>query len=247
MRRHLVITAILWLLLTVVTEVIILNVELLPLAAAREARISDEAFDLLMLLGAPVFSFVIAVLVYSLLNFRSKGDPQEDGPPLKPRGAVGPIWLAITSALAIYVIFNPGLVGLAELREDRQAEMVVRVTGSQWLWRLEYPDHGVTSNSELVLPVNKRVKFEVTATDVVHSFWIPAFRMKIDAVPGLVTTTYVTPEKTGTTQDEPSLRLQCAEMCGLAHFAMKTNVRVVEQAEFDDWVAAQQAKQQTKK
>jgi cytochrome c oxidase subunit 2 len=78
---------------------------------------------------------------------------------------------------------------------------------------------------------------------VVHSFWIPAFRMKIDAVPGLWTTAYVTPEDTGSTKDTSVMRLQCAEMCGFGHFAMRAGVRVVEQADFDAWVAEMKSKQ----
>ncbi len=88
-----------------------------------------------------------------------------------------------------------------------------------------------------MLPMGQRVRFDVTSIDVLHAFWIPAFRMKIDAVPGMVTTVYATPDKTGTFQDDYGFRLQCAEMCGTFHSKMMLPVRVVETGEFDDWVA----------
>lgn len=242
MRRHVAVTAVLWALLTLGAELAILNVDLLAWGAAREARISDEAFDLLLILGVPVFAFVVAVLLYSLLAFRARGDPGEDGPALYGRGLVGPAWLAVTGVLALFVIVHPGLTGLAKIRGEQHADLVVRVTGFQWGWRFEYPEQGITSG-EIVLPVGTRTKFEVTSTDVIHSFWIPAFRVKVDAVPGLWTSVYVTPEDTGRTQDDAVLRLQCAEMCGFGHFAMRAGVRVVEQAEFDAWVAETKEKQ----
>jgi len=97
----------------------------------------------------------------------------------------------------------------------------------------------VTSYGEIVLPVDRRVRFEVTSTDVVHSFWVPAFRMKVDAVPGLTTTVYITPNRTGSLADDNGFRLQCAELCGFGHYVMGVPVRVVEQGEFEAWIAQQ--------
>src|SRR5581483_6846378 len=97
------------------------------------------------------------------LRFRSRGEPAEDGPPLKATRAMGGAWLAVTGALAVFVIFNPGLKGLAELRSNPRADLVVKVEGRQWLWTVSYPAQGVKVNSpkEMRLPVNKRVKFEI--------------------------------------------------------------------------------------
>ncbi len=235
-QSHVVKAAVLWVVLTIVGEILAVRADIYPLAAAREAGIIDSAFRLLMILGVPVFTFVLAVLIYSLARFRGRGEPPEDGPPVRGRPAVVWLWLAVTTALAVYVIFNPGLKGLAELRGDRHAELVVRVEGARWFWKFSYPQYGISSR-ELVLPVNRRVRFEVTSIDVVHSFWVPAFRVKIDAVPGMVTTVYLTPSKTGTVKDNFNLRLQCAELCGLGHSLMAAPVNVQEQAKFDAWVA----------
>jgi len=240
MRRHYLITAGLWAGLTVLGEGLALRAGVFPLAAAEEARIIDSAFRFLMILSVPVFTFVLAVLAYSLVSFRGRGEPPEDGPPWHGRGAVPWVWLLATTALAVYVIFNPGLKGLAELRANPTADLVVRLEGSRWLWKIAYPQYGVSAR-EVVLPVGRRVRFDVTATDVLHAFWIPAFRVKIDAVPGLVTRVFVTPTAVGSFEDDDTLRLQCAELCGLGHNLMRSPVRVVEAAEFDEWVAGLKA------
>ncbi|MBI3969843.1 MAG: cytochrome c oxidase subunit II [Chloroflexi bacterium] len=237
-RKHALWVALLWITLTVAGEAVVLTFDVLPPVAAEEGRVVDAAFRLLTILGMPVFTFVVAVLVYSVLVFRSRGTPEQDGPPLVARPLIAGAWLVATSALSIYVIINPGLTGLAELRTHREPDVVVQVEGSRWQWKVTYPRQQVTSNKELVLPVNKHVRFDVTAVDVVHSFWIPSFRMKIDAVPGRVTTVHVTPTQTGTEAQDFNLRLVCAELCGLGHSLMSLSVRVVEQADFDRWVSS---------
>jgi cytochrome c oxidase subunit 2 len=88
--------------------------------------------------------------------------------------------------------------------------------------------------------VDTRIRFAVTALeqDFVHSFWIPGFRLKIDAVPGRSTELLITPEKTGSYEDDPTLRVQCAELCGIGHADMKMGVRVVERSEFDRYITS---------
>ena len=83
------------------------------------------------------------------------------------------------------------------------------------------------------------MRFDVTATDVIHSFWVPAFRMKVDAVPGRVTNLDVTPTRAGTFDEHSGFRLQCAELCGLGHGLMVTPVRVVGLDQFQTWVGQQ--------
>jgi plastocyanin len=97
----------------------------------------------------------------------------------------------------------------------------------------------VDNAREVVLPVDRTVRFDITSRDVLHSFWIPAFLLKIDAVPGLTTTISLKPTETGTFQEDPTLRLQCSQLCGLSHSRMRMPVRVVTQAEFDEWVKSQ--------
>lgn len=246
MKRDALIVFVLWLTLTLIGEVVAVLWDYQPLAAAQEADVVDEAFFVLVVLAVPVVAFVVAAVLYSVLRFGRRKGELEDGPPVRSNGKVLVAWFGVTTALTILVIIYPGTIGLLELRDhshgasSSEGGMVVRVEGSRWVWKVTYPKQGVTSYGELVLPVGRQVRFEVTSTDVIHAFWVPAFRMKVDAVPGRVTTIYATPDKTGTFENDSGYRLQCAELCGLGHALMTVPVRVAEPAQFDAW-AAQQA------
>jgi cytochrome c oxidase subunit 2 len=217
-----------------------LSVDLFPVAAGREARFIDDAFILLTVLAVPVFAFVLSTLIYSVLIFRSKDDPAEDGPPSRTHGKWVAFWFVWTVALVIAVIIHPGLTGLREIRAGagEEVDLVIEATGSQWLWQYKYPGQGLTTINEVVLPVGQNVRFDVASTDVLHSAWVPALRMKIDAVPGLVTKMYVHPEVTGSFATDYNFRMQCAELCGLSHAAMFARLRVVDGDEFEAWVAS---------
>lgn len=231
--------ALLWAALTAVGEALFVTWDMFPLKAADRAHIVDDSFRLLVILAIPVVAFVIATLAYAVPRFRRRGEPSQDGPPIHSHRGVVASWFAVTTALTIFMIVHPGITGFNELHAatHEQVDLVVKVEASQFLWKLTYPDQNVTSFTELVLPVGRHVRFDITATDVLHAFWIPAFRGKVDAVPGLVTTVHATPEQTGSFETNTAFRLQCAELCGIGHGVMSVPVRVVEQSEFDAWVA----------
>lgn len=244
-RKPWVAVAILWALLTLGAVPAARSLKL-PRGFGREAEIADEAFRLLMYLGAPVFATVVAVMVVAVVAFRERregegqGGKRPDGAHLVASPRFDGAWLAITSALALVLIVNPGIVGIARFfGSGLSDEMVVRVEGARWFWTVTYPDAGVTTNSELVLPVGRRVRFEVTSKDILHSFWIPGLRVKIDAVPGRTTTISASATDPGGREDDEGLRLQCAELCGLAHSTMAIPVRLLPAAEFDSWLAEQ--------
>lgn len=246
MKRDWLRFGIMWAILIAGGEAVIGRIPILPPEDAREAVVSDHAFKVLSQLAVPVFAFIAAFLLFALFRWRSRTGPAmpEDGPAIKGSTAVYAVWLAITGGLAILLIIYPGLTGLAEIRGTQRADLVVNVTGVQWAWTVAYPDRNVVSTEELVLPVGQRVRFDVTSKDVIHSFWIPAFRMKIDAVPGLTTNMYVTPSRIDSYVHDPSLRVQCAELCGLAHATMSMPVRVVSAREFDAWLLQAKEHQQ---
>lgn len=236
MNRHLAIAGILWVVFTALAFAGTTLMNPFPTVGAEEAEFSDHAFRLMTYMGSPVFGFVMAALVYSILRFRAPG-PGLDGPPIKGTGLVPRVWLVTTSTLAVVVMIYPGLTGLAELRRDRTYDLEVNVTGFRWAWVAQYPEG--FSAQELVLPAHQRVKFNITAPagDVLHSFWVPAFRLKIDAVPGQITHLYITPTELGDGATDPAYRVQCAELCGLYHARMAMPVRVVEPDEYRAWVA----------
>jgi cytochrome c oxidase subunit 2 len=224
----------LWAVIVVIGEILVFVPTYLPAQFSEEAKIVDDAYILLAALAVPVFALVIALVVYSAMRFRGD-DSLEDGPPIKTNRRIVWTWMIVTSALALGILINPGFVGLAEIRGESSADMVVEVEARRWSWDITY-ENGGSVTDELVVPVDTRIRFDVSSIDILHSFWVPAFRVKIDAVPGRTTQLYLTPTKTGTKADDSGLRLQCAELCGVGHGIMAIPVRVVTESEFDSWL-----------
>ncbi len=248
MQKHYVNVGIVWFVLTFIGELLVLGY-VFPPQLADSAEVIDEAFQLLVLLGMPIFTLVVAVMGYSLLKFRAKGDTLEAGETIHGNNTFSLIWLLITGTLCIIVIVHPGLTGLAALAADGEPDLVVQVVGSQWAWRVTYPQYGdksifrAANNSTeeaMLLPVDQQVRFEITSldNDVLHSLWIPAFRIKLDAVPGTITSFDVTTLETDSYEENPMLRIQCAELCGLSHTDMMLPIKIVTQAEFDAWAGS---------
>jgi cytochrome c oxidase subunit 2 len=249
--RHIVNIVVIWVVLTVLGA-LVLTLDYLPVIGAEYSEEFDGIFRLLAFMGLPVLTFVFAWVGYSFFAFRQRTGESE-GPAWWGRNWVPIAWLAVTASLAITVMIYPGLTGLAKLQADPRgygwgetgADLVVKVTGFRWSWAFEYPEQGITVNAvqgrELVLPVDATVRFEVNSTDVVHSFWIPAFRMKIDAIPGRTTYMVVKPVAIGSYAEDQAFRAQCAELCGLDHSKMVLPVRVVEREEFEAWVQQMKA------
>lgn len=242
MRRHVLAVAGLWILLTAV-GVWLTQFELLAPVATDKGLDIARAFRFLLLLSVPVFTFVVAVLIYSVLRFRRHGEPPADGsgdgPRIHGRGAFPIAWFSITSLLALLIMVYPGLTELPKLAVvEQNPDLVVKVEAFQWAWRLTYPDLSVRSTEEMVLPVDQSIRFDITSLDVVHGFWVPAFGMKIDAVPGLTTQMSLRMTTVGDYVRDPLFRLQCSQLCGGSHAVMRLPVRVVTRDAFDAWVAA---------
>lgn len=242
-RRDLVVVGLLWLALSVAGEVAVQLVaaDAFPLVAAREGEVSDDAILAILRVVVPVFAFIGVVIVYSMLRFRARADEEGDSPvQTRVDGRFAWGWLGVTSALTLLVIFYPGISGLRQLWElaDASDALVVEVTARQWEWRFAYPGQGPMDEEELVLPVDRPVRFVLRSEDVVHSFWVPAFRIKEDVVPGETRELVITPDRLVSTTTSPLARVQCAELCGAGHAEMRSPVRVVSEQAFADWVAA---------
>jgi cytochrome c oxidase subunit 2 len=119
---------------------------------------------------------------------------------------------------------------LARNGEAGNRPLEVEVVGQQFAWKFVYRDYGDLTTGELVLPVGQETRFTMRSVDVIHSFWVPSFGQKMDAVPGIETKILVTPKRTGT------FAVVCAELCGLGHATMRAPARVVTRAEFDRWI-----------
>jgi cytochrome c oxidase subunit II len=226
-RRHLLIAGVAWVALSAIVMVLVSGMQILPVIASEEAKIENEAFVLLTVLSVPVLMFVVVGLIYSAWRFRAS-DETTDGPPVHSHMGFQGAWLGISFVLVL-VLFVYGAFGLVSIRGDQNADFEVNVQGEQWHWTYQYAN-GVKSE-ELHLPVDRRTHLIINSIDVIHSFWVPAFGVKQDAVPGMPTQIYVTPTEVGT---YPGM---CAELCGLGHTGMTTTVVVSDQASLDDWLS----------
>lgn len=229
-RGHLWIAAAVWAVLSVVGAVLVAGVQIIPVIASREAVIENSAFVLLTVLSVPVLMFVVVGLAYSALRFRANDD-DEDGPPVHGHRGFQAVWLGISFVLVLG-LFGYGAVGLVDIRGAQSSDFEIQVSGEQWAWHFEYPSAGVTSK-ELQIPVGERVHLVINSSDVIHSFWVPAFGIKQDAVPGRPTQVYLTATVVGT---YPGL---CAELCGFGHTGMQLTVVVSERAALEAWLSQQ--------
>lgn len=241
-RRDLAIAGAVWLGLTVLGEVLVelFVADGFPVVASREGEVADDAILLLTRLVVPVFTFVVVAVMYSMLRFRAPEGERGDSPvQIRDDGRFSWAWLAVTSAITLLVIFTPGITGLASISDTRDEAnpLVVNVTGRQWEWQFDYPRLGVSGQQELVLPVGRPVRFRLRSEDVIHSFWVPTFRIKEDVVPGETRDLYLTPDRQISTATSPLARAQCAELCGVGHADMQSPVRVLPPKAFADWAS----------
>lgn len=228
-RHHLWIAAAAWAVLSALGIVLVAGIQVLPEIASREAEIENSAFRLLTILSVPVLMFVVVGLAYPAWRFRADGTA-DDGPPIHGHRSFQGVWLGISFALVIG-LFGYGAVGLIDIRGEQRSDFEVQVEAEQWAWHFEYAN-GVKS-TELHIPVDQRVHLIIKSDDVIHSFWVPAFGIKQDAVPGRPTQVYLTATVTGT---YPGL---CAELCGFGHTDMRLTAVVDTPADLQDWLSQQ--------
>jgi cytochrome c oxidase subunit 2 len=218
---------------SVIGVFLVLQIDWFPVQASTGAHEIDTLYDVLLIASVPVFVLVMSVVIYSVVKFRARPGDMRDGAPIHGNTRLEIVWVTIpflmVTALAIY-----GWVVLDDLEAKQPNEMVVKVTGRQFAWSFAYPGEKVNSDL-LVLPKDRPVEFLINTKDVLHDFWVPEFRLKSDAVPGLTTKIRLTPNRLGKYQ------VVCAELCGLGHSTMRQDVRVVEPAVFDSWVRHQRA------
>src|SRR4051795_11560822 len=204
----------------------------LPEDASRERGRIDFVFWFTIGICIMIFALVVAVLLYSILNFRAAPDDDSDGPPIHGHTGLEIVWTLIPTILVTAI----GIVSAIVLgRNDAQGKDVLRVNvvAQQFAWSFSYPGaHDLTSGT-LRLPVGRSVELSFKALDVIHSFWVPEFGQKQDTVPGLHTQLHITPTKTG------SFPVICTELCGLGHATMRTTAIVMTPAAFDQWEAGQ--------
>lgn len=208
----------------------------MPAQASREAVPIDQMADFHFMLQAFLFAVIMVIMLYAVYAFRRQPGDDSDGPHTHGHTGLEIIWTVIpTMAVVGFGIY--GIVVLTDLLDERPGERTIEVVGQQWSWQFIYPDAGNKIGSELGLLVNEPVLLQMYARDVIHSFWVPEFRVKQDLLP------IGNPEDEITYQPlrfTPTLEgtyiVRCAEMCGLQHSQMFATVRVMNQAAYDDWL-----------
>ena len=204
----------------------------------------EKTMFVFTIVSSPLMAITLAILLYSLFGWgQVTGDepPMQESPAIRTNRTATVLWITATSVLAFFLVVW-GMTELATIsaysygatpandQPNSQKALVVNVTGQQWVWSFQYPDEQNVSSANLVVPINRPIYFNVTSKDVVHDFWVVELGIKIDANPGAVTNTGVTPNKLGT------YNIRCAELCGLHHAYMETTITVVTQQEYDSWI-----------
>lgn len=208
-----------------------------PVDAAKQDKPIDTLYHVLMIVSIPIFVLVLTVVLYSVWAFRMRpGQEHDDGPPIHGNTRLEVVWTAIPAILLVSLCSYAYGV-LTDIEQTHKDELVVKVHAIQFAWSFSYPQPGGrTVNSEqLYLPQNRPVRFDIDTQDVIHDFWVPAFRVKIDTVPGITTHLRVTPTRLGT------YPIVCAELCGLGHSVMRSTAHVLPPAAFASWLAREQA------
>jgi cytochrome c oxidase subunit 2 len=200
----------------------------LPSADSSEAHKVDDVYWFVTIICMAIFALVAGVSVYAIWKFRAAPDDEEDGSPIHGHTGLEVVWTAVPAALVTAISIYSGVV-LVQVERIPTEHRVIEVTAQQFAWSFTYPESKVTSG-QLALPINQPVELKLTAKDVIHSFWVPEWRMKKDAVPGIETDVIVTPTKLGT------FTVICTELCGLGHAAMRAQALVLTQAGFERWL-----------
>ena len=231
--RHFVIVGILVVATTILTYVGLNSADLMPLAASAQAVPIDQMLNLELIFMSFFFALIIVPMAYSLIVFRRKKGDTSDAEHMEGNTTLEIGWTVVPLFIVTAFAYI-GAVNLAETRRVDPDAIIVKVTGIQWSWKFEYPAEGVTSD-ELHLPVDKQVLLQMTSLDVIHSFWVPEFRVKQDLVPGRITELRITPTLAG------NYKVRCAELCGTSHAYMEKPVIISTQADFDVWMEEQVA------
>jgi cytochrome c oxidase subunit 2 len=235
MRRHFVIVGILVIVLTVLIYLGIDSAGLMPVEASAQAAEIDWMWNLEVIAMSFLFALIVVPMAYSLVVFRRREGDTTDAEHMEGNTRLEIAWTIVPLFVVIAYAYL-GAINLAATQRADPEAMVVKVTGLQWSWNFEYPavDGVAPVSDELHLPVGKQVLLRMTSNDVIHSFWVPEFRVKQDVVPGRITELRITP-----TLEGDDYKVRCAELCGTSHYSMEKPVVVSTQEEFDAWMAEQ--------
>ena len=192
-------------------------------------------YDVLLIATVPIFVLVETVVLFSVWKFRMRpGQEEMDGPPIHGNTRLEVVWTAVPAILIVSLCTYAYTV-LRSNEASKKNEMTVNVTTRQFAFEFSYPQSPGKQvvSADLYLPEGQPVVFRLRSLDVIHSFFVPSFSEKLDAVPGIVTTLRVTPDTLGT------YPVECTELCGAGHSLMRSSVHVVSPTAFAAWLKSQ--------
>src|ERR1700760_3023978 len=206
-----------------------------PADASSQAGNIHTLYTVLLIVSVPIFVLVETVVLYSVWKFRMKpGEEEKDGRPIHGNTRLEVVWTAIPAILLVSLCGYAYSV-LRSNEKTHTGAMVVTVTERQFAFQFAYPAAGGKQilSPDLYLPNNRPVVFHLRSLDVIHSFFVPEFSVKLDAVPGIITTVRVTPTRLG------NYPAECTELCGAGHSLMRAPVHVVSPTAFRTWLVHQ--------
>jgi cytochrome c oxidase subunit II len=216
--------------LAAITSAVMLSINWNGAEDSTAAPKIDDLMNIMIVLSSIVFAIVIVALGYALIAFRAKPGDESDGEPIHGNTRLEIAWTVVPTIIVLFAGIWSWKV-LDEIEEKTGNDLTVDVFSQQYAWSFGYPGKDFAySQGVLHVPVNRQIIFKMHAQDVIHSFWVPQWRIKKDNVPGITTTAIVTPTKSGTYQ------LICTELCGFGHSSMRAKVVVEPEAKFDKWV-----------
>jgi cytochrome c oxidase subunit 2 len=224
-----------------VAALVAIFVPWLPDPASRQAGRIDFVFWFVTVICIAIFALVAAVIIYALVKFRAQPGEDMDGPPIHGHTGLEIVWTAVPAALVTAISIVSAIVlakndhiPKAAAAGDPLKPLVVDVTAQQFAWSFQYPAFNKLTSATLKLPLDAPVQLRITSLDVTHSFWVPEFGQKQDAVPGSITKLVITPDKNGT------YPVICTELCGLGHAVMRSRAEVMPTQKFLSWAKGQQ-------
>jgi cytochrome c oxidase subunit II len=207
-----------------------------PVAATTQAKNTDTLYHVLVIASVPIFVLVVTMILFCVWQFRMKpGQELEDGPPIHGNTRLEVFWTAIPAMLLLGLVsYSFVVLHDNEKKPKGVPEVQIGVTGQQFFWTYEYPP-SVTGGAplksyQLYLPEGYTVYFNMRSRDVIHAFWIPAFRLQEDVVPGITTHYRATLDRLG------SYPVVCNLLCGAGHSLMRSTVHVVPPEVFRTWL-----------
>jgi cytochrome c oxidase subunit 2 len=206
-----------------------------PAEGSTQAANIHTLYDVLLIASVPIAVVVLTVVGFSIWKFRMRpGQEKLDGPPIHGHTRLEIVWTIVPACLILGLCAYAYTI-LRSNEDSKSNEMTVKVTERQFAFEFGYPQAGgkVIYSPVLYLPKGRPVVFRITSLDVIHSFFVPEFSEKLDAVPGITTTLRVTPTRLG------SYPAECTELCGAGHSLMRAAVHVVSPGQFSTWLSKQ--------